>query len=274
MTEQRHILDESLQLRESGAGTLTGQAPTGYGNMVGVFGGNTAAVLVQAAWQHPDRQGEPVGVTVNFASPLAPGDFSVMPRIIRTNRSTQHFAIEIHQNEQPTTTATAVFANRSETWSSTEASIPDVPPADQVPVVAPLPVAWAQNYELRFVAGALPEFVEFDSQVGQSPESTTTMWIRDWPERPLDFAAVAAICDTFYPRVFLRRGQAVPAGTVSMTVYFHVGSDVLAAQGSNPVLATASATTFNRNYFDQQAQIWGTDGTLLATSHQLVYFKA
>jgi hypothetical protein len=32
-------------------------------------------------------------------------------------------------------------------------------------------------------------------------------------------------------------------------------------------------TRYARGYFDQTAQIWGRDATLLATSHQIVYYK-
>ncbi|WP_369009888.1 hypothetical protein [Escherichia coli] len=31
---------------------------------------------------------------------------------------------------------------------------------------------------------------------------------------------------------------------------------------------------FRQGYFDQSAELWGADGTLLATSVQTVYYKA
>ncbi|GAC81836.1 hypothetical protein GM1_047_00070 [Gordonia malaquae NBRC 108250] len=108
---------------------------------------------------------------------------------------------------------------------------------------------------------------------GALDDSTTTMWIRDLPERPLDFASLTSITDTFFPRVFLRKGAYAPAGTISLTTYFHASADELAAQGSRPVLATAKAARFAGGHFDQYGQIWGDDDVLLATTHQLVYFK-
>jgi hypothetical protein len=38
-------------------------------------------------------------------------------------------------------------------------------------------------------------------------------------------------------------------------------------------LATARANRFARGYFDQSAQLWGRDGTLLVSTHQIVYYK-
>ncbi|MFD0852483.1 hypothetical protein ACFQ07_09630, partial [Actinomadura adrarensis] len=91
--------------------------------------------------------------------------------------------------------------------------------------------------------------------------------------RPLDAPALAALCDVFYPRVFLRRGQLAAAGTVSLTIYFHADSDEIASQKDDFVLASGRSNRFSRGYYDQSAHLWGRDGTLLASTHQLVYFK-
>ncbi|WP_433685877.1 hypothetical protein [Nocardia sp. CA-119907] len=75
-------------------------------------------------------------------------------------------------------------------------------------------------------------------------------------------------------RVMLRLGRVVPAGTITLTVYFHADTDRLAAQFEHPLLATARSQHFGKGFFDQAAELWAHDGGLLATSHQLVYFKA
>ncbi len=147
--------------------------------------------------------------------------------------------------------------------------MPEVPSAEDVTLL-PFPefIAWAQNYEMRFVEGAIP-----DLESGEHPDSTTTLWVRDQPARALDFTSLTALCDVFFPRVFLRRGKMAPAGTVSMTIYFHADAQTLTEQADNSVLGTARTQRFGNGYFDQSAEIWGSDGALLATTHQLVYFK-
>ena len=89
---------------------------------------------------------------------------------------------------------------------------------------------------------------------------------------PLDYPALASMADAFFPRVFLRHGTFVPAGTITLTTYFHATPGELATQGSDFVLGTARAARFGNGHFDQSAQLWGGD-TLLASTHQLVYFK-
>jgi len=39
------------------------------------------------------------------------------------------------------------------------------------------------------------------------------------------------------------------------------------------VLGVADALTFRHGFFDQSAQIWSSSGELMASAHQMVYFK-
>jgi acyl-CoA thioesterase len=121
---------------------------------------------------------------------------------------------------------------------------------------------------MRIVGGAAPT----DASQATSA-STTTLWVRDNPSRPLDHAALAGLCDVFFPRVFLRRGGFVPAGTVSLTTYFHADHGHLQMVGEDFVLGRARANSFGGGYFDQSAMMWSRSGALLATTHQIVYFK-
>ena len=66
--------------------------------MIGPFGGITAAAMVRAIESHPDRIGEPLALTVNFAAPIADGDFDISLRAARTNRTNQHWIVELSQN--------------------------------------------------------------------------------------------------------------------------------------------------------------------------------
>ena len=95
-----HPLDEAVQLTASlsaAPGQYEGQTHPGYWNMVGPFGGITAATLLQAILQHPDRLGDPLSLTVNYAGALTAGACTVQATPVRTNRSTQHWTLSILQ---------------------------------------------------------------------------------------------------------------------------------------------------------------------------------
>ena len=59
-----------------------------------------------------------------------------------------------------------------------------------------------------------------------------------------------------------------------MTVYFHADSGQLAATGSGYLLGQAQGQAYRNGFFDQTGQLWNRQGQLLASTHQIVYFKA
>ncbi|MES2973815.1 MAG: thioesterase family protein [Pseudomonadota bacterium] len=268
MTE--HVFDKAIALQPQADGSWLGHTSPAYANMIGPYGGITAAQALCAVLQHPQRLGEPVAFTCNFAAALADGPFTVLARPARTNRSTQHWVIEVQQQGEAVLTATAFTALRRETWSVDEHSMPDVPsPAEVPPPSQPGRVEWINRYEMRFIEGGFP--AAWDG--ADHGSSRTQLWMRDNPPRPLDHASLAALADVFFPRVWRRRAKPVPIGTVSMTVYFHAGSAQLQATGTGYLLGQAQAQAFSKGYFDQTAQLWNEAGELLVTTHQVVYYK-
>jgi hypothetical protein len=268
-----HPFDHAIALTPLPGGHWRGHTSVDYRNMVGPYGGITAAVVLNAILQHPARLGEPVALTVNYAGPIQDGEFDIEVEVFRTNRATQHWSLRLVQGRErtPALSATAVTALRRAAWSGPELGMPVVPPFDSLPRahIDLAGVPWTARYDMRFVRGAL----SLDPATPASGDSHTEVWMRDQPPRPLDLASLCAMCDGFFPRIFLRRPGFVPAGTVSMTVYFHADAAALAAQHEAPVLGVARAQVFAQGFFDQTAQVWGRDGGLLASSHQIVYYK-
>jgi acyl-CoA thioesterase len=264
-----HPFDDAVQLDAIDAEVWRGRTHPEWANMVGPFGGITTAVMVRAIETHPDRIGEPLALTVNFAAPVADGAFDVSLRVVRTNRTNQHWYVDLRQEGETKATATAVFATVRDSWADTEARPPSAPSPESIaPTGMGHVVRWADLYDMRFVEGPIPA-----ADGPPSASSTTTLWARDKAQRRIDYPALAALSDVFYPRVFLRRGAVMPAGTISLTTYFLADRHQLDAVGGDYVLATAHAHRFSGGYFDQSAQLWTRDGVLVATTHQIVYFK-
>lgn len=278
---QSHPFDHAIDLQSQGGDIFLGHTSAAYWNMVGPFGGILAAIALKAVMQHSARLGVPVSLTVNYAAAMVQGPFEVQARAARTNRSTQHWIIEIRQDSdgnaaQTVLTATALTAVRRKTWGVSEIPMPDVPaPQELHGHSGMLPLEWINRYDLRFVSGKIPQLAS-----GSVPPllpidepSLTQLWMRDQPPRPLDFCSLVAFADVFYPRIFLRRPRRVPVGTVSMTVYFHADSSELQNCGTGFLLGQARGQVFHDGFLDQSAQLWSEAGTLLVTSLQIMYYK-
>ena len=273
----QHPFDKALALQHSDirVGHFTGATSPDYWNMVGPFGGATAAIALQSVLQHPDVLGTPIALTVNFAAALEAGAFDVQATAVRTNRSTQHWTVQITQPgaggaPNMTTTATVVTAARRDTWGQSDLPMPEAPTPETVErlSVGPAGVAWLDQYEMRLFSGSIP--AKWDESLHHSE---SRLWLRDARARPLDFASLSAMSDVFYPRVWLRRAKHVPAGTVSITTYFHAGPAQLAEAGTGYLLGRAVGQQFFNGFFDQKAHLWSEQGVLLATSNQIVYYK-
>ncbi|WP_116363983.1 acyl-CoA thioesterase [Parahaliea mediterranea] len=266
-----HPFERAIALEPSSDDTFTGQIPADYANFIGPFGGVLAAVMLNAPCQSAQRLGDPLSLTVNFGGPVSEAPFTVATRPTCTNRSSQHWLMELHQNGETPVTASAVFARRRDTWADQERRPPQVAPAAEAEPLATdhLP-RWVSNYEMRVVHGGMG-FLAAAPQASDSSE--TVLWIRDNPPRPLDFPGLAAIADNFFPRVFVRRPQFVPVGTVSLTTYFHADQTELARQGDGFLLGRAWGNRYHKGYHDQSAELWSDAGQLLASTHQVVYFR-
>ena len=280
MADAAHAFDDAIRLQGLGPDVFGGHTGRAYWNMIGPFGGISAATALNAVLQHPHCLGEPVSLTVNFASALQDAAFTVTARAARTNRSTQHWIVELVQPDaggrpQTMLTATVLTALRRATWSGNDTPMPVVPPPDMVaPMRGRLPIEWLNRYDARPVAGAIPKVWDAaeNTAAGQQA-SLSSLWMRDKPPRPLDFCSLTAMADFFFPRIFLRRASRVPVGTVSMTVYFHASAALLRQCGTGFLLGQAVGQVYYDGFFDHSALLWNEAGTPLATSSQVVYYK-
>ena len=269
-----HPLDLATHLDGNPGDPVRGGHTSGdYWAFIGPFGGALAATVLRAVLEHPQRSGDPLALTLNFCAPMAHAPFAVTTRLARGNRSTQHWTVEVAQADTGIThTATIVTALRRDTWSHSPAEAPQLPPPQSLPrYVNRGEMTWVDRYEFRFASG---EMVLTKTVIEPPASARSLLWINDVEARPLDFLSLASMSDAFFGRIFQVQGRLVPFGTVSMTTYFHASAEEVAAQGTNPLRASADARVFHRSFADQSGELWSHGGQLLATAVQIAYFRA
>ena len=270
LTKAPHLFDDATRV-VAGDSRWQGRTSPDYFAFVGPFGGCTAATILRALIEHPQRAGDPLAITVNYCAPIAEGDFDLDVRLVKANRSSQHWCVELSQGGADVATlATAVFAERRPSWSHQVATMPDAKPFATIQPYTRIAAPWVKQYDFRFIDG------EPNLGAGKTaPHSArSSLWIGDRVPRKIDMLSLVSMSDAFFARIFHARRELVPFGTVTLTTYFHVSSDDLAREDVTHVLACADARIFNRSYHDQAGELWAPSGKLIATTTQMGYFKA
>jgi hypothetical protein len=271
MQAQTHRLDQATRLERLAEGRYAGATHPAYANVVGPFGGLTAAALLNAVILDERRLADPIALTVNFCGAIADGAYEIATKLQRGGKTTQHWSMELTQNGVVAATASAVCGVRKQVWSHYPVKGPQAPPFESL---SELPSAgrpeWVRRYSLRFAEGGLDNYPRDDGQI-HSPR--TLAYIQDAPARTLDFVSLAALSDAFFVRIMHARGTYQPMATVSLTTYFHVDAAELAGLGLIPLLGEADAAIFHNGFADQTCALWTPGGRLLANGVQITWYK-
>jgi hypothetical protein len=148
--------------------------------------------------------------------------------------------------------------------------MPEAKPFASIPPYTKVAAPWVKQYDFRFIEGEPGFGIPKDAP----PNASSKLWIGDRVPRKVDMLSLVSMSDAFFARIFHAKRELVPFGTVTLTTYFHVSSDDLAAEDITHVLACADAKVFNRSYQDQNGELWSPSGKLIATTTQMGYFKA
>lgn len=269
------VFDEDTALEEAGPGRWAGRVTDRWGIGGGPNGGYIAAILARgltAAAPAP----QPLSMTVHYVERPAIGPVSVEVDTVRVGRSHATLAARLVQ-ERPVAVALATFGrHRPDERVLTFAAAPDYPAPEDcvIPVAMPAPASpapgglgFAERFERRVAEpGDL-----FYGREGPGPPLTRG-WIRLADGRPTDNLVVPLLMDAFPPAVFSAFFPDLPAGfgapTIELTVHWR--SEPRTAWN----LARFSSRFLAGGYVEEDGELWGQDGTLVAQSRQLARFSA
>src|SRR5262245_34768316 len=268
LTKTPHLFDDATKVTP-GDSRWQGHTSDDYWAFVGPFGGCTAATILRALMEHPQAAGDPVAMTVNYCAPITQGPFDLDVRLVKANRSNQHWSVELSQDGgEVSTLATAVFAERRTSWSHQQAQMPASKPFEETLPFPSIAARWVKQYDFRFVEGE-------PKRGGAGPvETFSKLWIGDRVPRRIDALSLMSMSDAFFARIFHARRELVPFGTVSLTTYFHADAADLEAEDTTRALGVADAKIFHKSYGDQTGELRAPGGRLVATTTPIAYFKA
>lgn len=263
------VFDEAIALteseREDGLAVFRGAVHPAFQNMIGPYGGWSVAVLANALLKAVPEGLELVSITTDFMTAVPDGPFAIEVSCDRAGRGTQFWQANLISDAtgQISNRATAVLAKRRDTFEWTEGERPQAPDPMDCPRVEF--VGWMKPVQIRHAIN--PPFQG-------NGDTRSAAWVRMEENRPLDIPALVALADTPAPRLFHVMDQPDPIATISMTVYIHASAEELADVGGDFMLVETNAARGGRGFFDQFARMWSRDGRLMATTQQIVWYRA
>ena len=265
-------LDQSIRLTPEENGTFLCDASDAYWNFSGAFGGWAVAVAVSAVNRSAGARGDLASVNAVFPDALGRAPLSVRPRKIRERARTDFWRVEFLDHAEPGAPLFAADIVMTEprgaslTYHAAVPVVEDLPAPETLPRF-PMPGGpqWLADYDQRLVSGR--PFRKADRPVSLS-------WLREADGRPLDAVGLAAISDTYMPRVFFVDTAMHMGSTVSYSLNLFANAAELSAVGDDFLLMEADAAVIANGAYDQRGVIRARDGRVLAVTNQVAFFRS
>jgi acyl-coenzyme A thioesterase PaaI-like protein len=243
--------DDDIALDADGNGSIA----AGWETARGPHGGYVMALLARAMEQAAEGR-QPRSLTVHFLRPPAVGPVRAVPVVERAGRSMTTVTARLEQDGRPVALGLGAFAGTYEAPAVGEAPMPSVaPPQDHVdPLPGSPPFVQRMMLQPRF--GDPPFSGASQAEVGG--------WIGLREPRPLDGPVVCIFADGWYPAIWPRLTELWAAPTIDLTVHFRSPLPV-----PGPLLARFTTRLSRDGYFEEDGELWSSDGALVAHSRQL-----
>jgi acyl-CoA thioesterase len=259
-----HPFDVDTDLEERGEGRFAATVNERWWVEKGPNGGYVAAIILRAIQKMAGPERAPRSLTVHFPRSPATGPAEIAVTVEREGGRATFLSARMEQKGVLQATALAVLAEDWEATGYSEVQMPDTDPPGELyepdpELVGGMPTMF-QNYSMRPALGE-PAFS------GGAPYSG--VWLRAREPRLLDAPLAAAILDAWFPAPFVRIERAVPAPTIDYTVHFRSPLPLPDASAEDPYLAVFRSGLARHGFFEEDGELWSSDGTLLAQSRQL-----
>jgi acyl-CoA thioesterase len=261
-------LDVETALMPLGNGVFQRPVTEFFWNHENAFGGWAIAQAVEAVTLVAEPELRLASINAVFVEAIGLGELFVFVTPLSQRRRTGFFRIVFRKDSE---TGPVVFAadvimgNRPETDLAYATPAPEAPAPDTLEqAYMPMGPKWFGHFDQRLVEG---EYFTVN------PRPRNLVWIKEDDNRPVDAKSLALISDTPIPRTFLMGTEPRRGSTVSYSFHLYASDAELKAVGADYVLMQGDTDRVVDGKLDQRALIWSPDGTLLAISEQMAFFR-
>ena len=243
-----------------GAGRFTADLHERWSSLVGIHGGYTAAIVVNAMTAAVDDPSRALrSFATQFASVPRPGPVDIEVTVERTGKSMTTTSARLFQEERVLQVAHAASSTTRPGLAYDDHVRPrDADPGDTRLFASPAGVAHFQNADVRLD----PDVVPF----GGGKEAWVAAWLRPLHCESIDAAWLVTMCDFLPPAVFSRTTAPVKAATIEYVV--HLATDQPSLPPGEHVYLSCRSPLSSEGFAVEDATMWAPDGRVLAVARQ------
>ena len=265
-----YALDQSLDLQKMTSNSFTLEIGEEWWNFTSAFGGWLLSAGVAALEGIIDPGSEVISVSATFPSPASSGTANIDTTLIRKGSRTSFWRVSISASEgsgeQFLCADMTVSTGRSKTdegfaRESLNTVQVDDAVAQDLTGVGP---KWLQFVDMRQVEG-----MPFQ----RNPEPLTKSWIRLKDGRPNDVKSLLLFADSPMPRTFFTTDSVRVGSTVSFSFYMLVPQLEIQSSEGDWFLVETNSDSVQYGSYEQTVRLWSSVGQLIATSHQMAFFR-
>lgn len=247
-----------------GRGRYRGTIDPGWFGPPGPNGGVIAALVLRAIRAEvADDERLPRSLTLHYLRPPREGDVEVEVEVERSGRSATTCSARMTQEGKLTTIALCVLSYDYETvmeW------------APEAPGVA----GWQDTPKLGLDGERPPMFHRLETRGAFGPppfsggeEAETGGWLKTAEDDALSPELIALYTDAWWPAPFSKLAAPSMAPTLELTIHFRAKP----VPGETRALVRFFTDASIDGLFEEQGEVWGTDGRLLAQSRQIALLR-
>lgn len=224
-------------------------------------GGYLLALAARAIGQ--DSQLQPVTMTAHYLSPTEPGEAQIDTLPLKTGRRLQHWQASLRQDGKERLRILAAMGD----FSLREGVNHDRNPRPEVPgiedcIALPFPFRFFEQIQLR-LNPACTDWLNGN----MSDQCQLEGWLQFSDNRPIDVWALLLLADSFPPPAFRHFGATGWVPTIELNV------QIRRQPAAGTIYARFSSRSIIDGYLETDAELWDSNGDLVALSRQMALFR-
>jgi acyl-CoA thioesterase len=243
-----------------GPATFTAELHERWSSLVGIHGGYTAAIVVNAITASIDDPSRALrSFATQFASVPRPGPVDVEVAVERAGKSMTTTSARLLQEGRVLQVAHAASSTARPGLAYDDCVRPrGADPGDTPRFASSGGVGHFQNADVRLD----PDVVPFAG----GEEAWVAAWLRPLGDEPIDAAWLVTMCDLLPPAVFSRTTGPVGAATIEYVV--HLATSEPSVPPGEYVYLSCRSPLANEGFAVEDATMWAPDGRVLAVARQ------